>query len=195
MFLNPNPIVNLSKEFSIKITQQTSEKNTLNLSEYYSKNNIENIIFKIISDEPGNKRNTILDDIKNLSLKSKERDASIKAICEIIEGELKDENIIHLGDPIIQIGTVFYDYSKGETFRHILVIGNKEGLPESEICDDLEGITVEKCDTEKDLLLGWRNIIKEKDPDFITGYNIFGFDFKYMYHRAEELGIIDDFSQ
>ena len=38
-------LVNLSKEFSIKITQQTSEKNILNLSEYYSKNNIENVIF------------------------------------------------------------------------------------------------------------------------------------------------------
>ena len=40
-----NKLVNLSKEFSIKITQQTSEKNILTLSEYYSKNNIENVIF------------------------------------------------------------------------------------------------------------------------------------------------------
>ena len=38
-------LVNLSKEFSIKIIQQTSKKNILNLSEYYSKNNIENVIF------------------------------------------------------------------------------------------------------------------------------------------------------
>ena len=38
-------LVNLSKQFSIKITQQTNKKNISNLSEYYSKNNIENIIF------------------------------------------------------------------------------------------------------------------------------------------------------
>ena len=38
-------LVNLSKEFPMKIVQQTSEKNILNLSEYYSKNNIENKIF------------------------------------------------------------------------------------------------------------------------------------------------------
>ena len=38
-------LVNLSKDFSIKIIQQTSKKNILNLSEYYSKNNIENVIF------------------------------------------------------------------------------------------------------------------------------------------------------
>ena len=38
-------IVNLSKDFSIKIIQQTSEKNVSNLSDYYSENNVENIIF------------------------------------------------------------------------------------------------------------------------------------------------------
>jgi DNA polymerase elongation subunit (family B) len=164
--------------------------NSISLNKLPTKEIIENIVYKIMNDEPdetGNKRNKITDDIKNTSLKSKERDASIKAICDIIEEEFKDENIIHLGDPIIQIGTVFYDYSKDETFRHILVIGNKEGLNTNEICDDLEGITVQKCDTEKDLLLGWRNIIKKMDPDFITGYNIFGFDFKYIYDRASVL--------
>ena len=161
--------------------------NSISLNKLPTAEIIENIVYKIMNDATDENRNSITDDIQNTSLKSKERDASIKAICDIIEEEFKDENIIHLGDPIIQIGTVFYDYSKGETFRHILVIGNKEGLKEEERCDDLEGITVEKCDSEKDLLLGWRNIIKKMDPDFITGYNIFGFDFKYIYDRATVL--------
>ena len=38
-------IVNISKKYPIKITQQTIEKNILNLKDYYSKNNIENKIF------------------------------------------------------------------------------------------------------------------------------------------------------
>ena len=38
-------IVNLSKQFSIKIIQQTNEKNISNLRDFYSKNNIENFIF------------------------------------------------------------------------------------------------------------------------------------------------------
>ena len=38
-------IVNLSKQFPIKVIQQTSEKNISNLKEFYSKNNIENMIF------------------------------------------------------------------------------------------------------------------------------------------------------
>ena len=194
---NENPEKNLTQLFTYGFlrdkTNLTESKlnmidiNSISLNKLPTEETIENIVYKIMNDESDDKRNSITDDIQNLSLKSKERDASIKAICDIIEEEFKDENIIHLGDPIIQIGTVFYDYSKGETFRHILVIGNKEGLSESERCDDLEGITVEKCDTEKELLLGWRNIIKKMDPDFITGYNIFGFDFKYIYDRAKVL--------
>jgi len=38
-------IVNLSKEFSIKIIQQTNRKNITNLRNYYSENKVENIIF------------------------------------------------------------------------------------------------------------------------------------------------------
>ena len=38
-------IINISKKFSFKITQQTSEKNISNLKDFYSKNNIENSIF------------------------------------------------------------------------------------------------------------------------------------------------------
>jgi UDP-N-acetylglucosamine--N-acetylmuramyl-(pentapeptide) pyrophosphoryl-undecaprenol N-acetylglucosamine transferase len=38
-------IVNLSKEFSIKIIQQTNRENISNLRNYYSENKVENIIF------------------------------------------------------------------------------------------------------------------------------------------------------
>ena len=38
-------IINISKKFPFKITQQTSEKNISNLKDFYSKNNIENSIF------------------------------------------------------------------------------------------------------------------------------------------------------
>jgi UDP-N-acetylglucosamine--N-acetylmuramyl-(pentapeptide) pyrophosphoryl-undecaprenol N-acetylglucosamine transferase len=40
-----NSIVNISKKFPIKIFQQTSKKNVTYLKDFYSKNNIENIIF------------------------------------------------------------------------------------------------------------------------------------------------------
>ena len=40
-----NSIVNISKKVSIKVIHQTSEKNILYLQDFYSKNNIENLIF------------------------------------------------------------------------------------------------------------------------------------------------------
>lgn len=54
-------------------------------------------------------------------------------------------------------------------------------------------LRVECYQTEREVLLAWRRLIKETDPDIITGYNIFGFDFKYLWDRAEVLGIIEEF--
>ena len=133
------------------------------------------------------RKTDIIDNIQNLDIKGKEREATINLLQEIIKNECDKYLIVIQGDPIIQIGTVFYDYSSGDVSRHILVIGNEDNLPDSEICDKIERITVECCKNEKELLLGWKNIIKKMDPDFITGYNIFGFDFKYINDRAEIL--------
>jgi len=36
-----------------------------------------------------------------------------------------------------------------------------------------------------DLLLGWAIFMERLDPDVITGYNIWGFDWEYIYKRAE----------
>lgn len=47
--------------------------------------------------------------------------------------------------------------------------------------------------TERELLLAWTELIQEEDPDILVGYNIFGFDFKFLYERANRLGILEDF--
>ena len=133
------------------------------------------------------KETNINEYIIDIDIKGKERDIQINQLQDIIETECEKILLKVKGDPIIQIGTVFYDYGTGKTFRHILVLGNEDNLPDEEICDEIDNITVEPCKTEKELLLGWKNIIKKQDPDFITGYNIFGFDFKYIYDRAEVL--------
>ena len=33
-------------------------------------------------------------------------------------------------------------------------------------------------------------MIQREDPDIIIGYNIFGFDYGFMYERAKELGVV-----
>ena len=43
--------------------------------------------------------------------------------------------------------------------------------------------------------MAWTKFIQKLDPDIITGYNIFGFDYEYMYRRAKELNCVEEFSQ
>ena len=50
-------------------------------------------------------------------------------------------------------------------------------------------------DTEEEVLLAWTKFIVRLDPDIITGYNIWGFDFKYLYQRAKLFEIESRFSQ
>jgi len=126
-----------------------------------------------------------LDNIKDYN---KCRDKIINIITDehLIELKNKKSNKIMVkGDPIIQIGTVFYNYGTKEINRTIVVI--KPDELDEEICDDLENIEVIKCNSEKELLLEWCNVINKYNPDFITGYNILGFDFNYIIDRVDSL--------
>jgi DNA polymerase elongation subunit (family B) len=89
--------------------------------------------------------------------------------------------------PIIQIGMTISLYGETECiYKHILCL--KETAP-------LDGIIVESFSEERDVLLRFTQLITELDPDIITGYNIFGFDFQYLYKRARLLGIEREFSK
>jgi DNA polymerase elongation subunit (family B) len=89
------------------------------------------------------------------------------------------------GDPIIQIGTTVHLYGEREcSYKSIITLGT---------CDPIEGVDIVQCDTEKELLLRWRDLLVRIDPDIITGYNIFGFDMSYMFDRAKEYNITSEF--
>lgn len=91
------------------------------------------------------------------------------------------------GDPIIQIGTTVHTYGEKECcFKSIITLGT---------CDPIEGVEVTSCTSEEDMLMAWRDLIMRLDPDVITGYNIFGFDFWFLHERAKELGIWHAFSK
>lgn len=60
---------------------------------------------------------------------------------------------------------------------------------------DTAQVIVECYDTEEEVLLAWRDLVRRENPDIIVGYNTFGFDYKYLYDRAEQLGITEEFSQ
>ena len=56
-------------------------------------------------------------------------------------------------------------------------------------------VVVECYDDERDVLLAWHRLITANDPDVIVGYNIFDFDFKFLFQRATELQCVEQFCQ
>mgnify|MGYP006075627917 CR=1 FL=1 len=90
------------------------------------------------------------------------------------------------GDKVVQIGTTVQRFGETGCFlKHIITLNG---------CTTIDGVEVESYDSEEEVLLAWTRFIQELDPDIITGYNIFGFDFSFMWERAEELGIVDEFA-
>jgi len=85
-----------------------------------------------------------------------------------------------VGDPIIQVGVILSRLGSQESEKHIFVLDTCDKIPEGE---------VHSYPSEKKLLLGWFAWMSEKDIDIMMGYNIFGFDEKYVWERCEQLGI------
>ena len=113
-------------------------------------------------------------------------------VAEINAEEMKiskilDNILIPLeGDKIIQIGTTVHLYgSDNIVYKNIVSLDS---------CDDIEGCDVISCKTEKELLNKWKDVMNNLNSDIITGYNIFGFDMPYIWDRAKEINIIEDFS-
>ena len=87
------------------------------------------------------------------------------------------------GDPVIQIGTVLTRGSAETTEHHVFVFPD---------CGTVQGAQVHSFPTEREMILGWFRWMLERDPDILLGYNVFGFDEAYLWHRAEELGLVGD---
>jgi DNA polymerase elongation subunit (family B) len=90
------------------------------------------------------------------------------------------------GDKIIQIGTTFSRFGENDCYYKNIITLNT--------CAPIDNCEVISCKTERELLLKWGDLIWEKNPDIITGYNIFGFDFEYIYERAKILNIEEEFA-
>ena len=90
-------------------------------------------------------------------------------------------------DQVITIGTTFNMYGNSECFyKHGITLGS---------CAPIKGIDIESYDNEQDVFLAWTKLIRRMNPDIITGYNIFGFDFKYLEARSRKLGCDKKFSK
>ena len=89
------------------------------------------------------------------------------------------------GDKVTFIGSTFLRSGEKEPYLNHCVALNT--------CSNVDNAIIESYSTEKALLLAWRDIIQKENPDIIIGYNIFGFDYEFMFRRAEENSCVEEF--
>ena len=91
------------------------------------------------------------------------------------------------GDKVTFIGSTFMNYgNKGPHLNHCVVLNTCSEIP-------MENSMVETYNSEKEVLLAWQQLVQRENPDIIIGYNIFGFDYEFMFRRAEENNCIEEF--
>ena len=91
-------------------------------------------------------------------------------------------------DKIFQISCIF-KRGEEEHESYLLTLGD----PDDTTFD--EDIEIWSYGSEAKLIEGFADIVIEKNPQVITGYNIFGFDIPYMIQRAKSNLVIDYFDK
>ena len=129
------------------------------------------------------KKGTIINWLNDNKIK---RDIKLAKITKSFEVENMFPSL--KGDEVTFIGTTFVKYGEESPYLNHCIVKNT--------CDDLPQVknsVIESYNTEKQVLLAWTKLIKEEDPDIVIGYNIFGFDYIFMYERAQELDCVQKF--
>ena len=150
----------------------------------YTRSSIQTIILKYPYDIENKLFDTLGDECYVCLTKHTVQKTKSKEIVESLKQILNSYLPPVKGDKVIQIGTVCYRYGQEKTSiqRHIVALGG---------CDDLEGIEVVSCDSVRELFEEWLKFMRKSQPNVITGYNIFGFDFKFLWECAEEYDCLD----
>ena len=89
--------------------------------------------------------------------------------------ELEGDKCTFIGSTFLKLG------DKDSYYNNMIALGECGDTPE------VPNSEVISCEKERDVLLEWTKLIKKEDPDIIIGYNIFGFDWRFMIDRAKEL--------
>ena len=91
------------------------------------------------------------------------------------------------GDKVTFIGSTLMRYGDSEPYLNHCIVLNS--------CDKMQisNSQIETYETEKDVLLAWTRLVQRENPDVIIGYNIFSFDYEFMFRRAQELYCVEEF--
>lgn len=88
-------------------------------------------------------------------------------------------------DIITQIGSTLHIFGTDVKQEYCFTVNS----PKDNYVEEQENIVTIVCESEKDLIIKWINWIRKIDPDYITGYNINGFDWNYIYKRCKILSL------
>ncbi len=126
-----------------------------------------------------------METFRNIFRQGKDTNNSVTIIIKQLTDKLTELFPEIEGDKVIQIGTTFHKYGERECYyKHIVTL---------DTCNEIEGVEVLSVDNETDLIKEWVKILNNMDPDIMTGYNILGFDFDFLYKRSIELNIRKQF--
>ena len=81
-------------------------------------------------------------------------------------------------DACFQIAFTLKRYGESEIFDKTCLCYKKTDT-------ELDGCNIINFETEKDLLVGFTDYIRQHDIDALTGWNIFGFDLNFIFKRAK----------
>ena len=98
------------------------------------------------------------------------------------------------GDIITFIGMSFIKYGQDNPYERIIIVKGECEVPDKYLqWKDDNNVKIETYETEKEVLLRFTEHITNYSPHIITGYNITGFDFSFMYERSKELNCVQKF--
>ena len=98
------------------------------------------------------------------------------------------------GDIITFIGLSFINYTESKPYKRIIIVKGGCKIPDKYLLWAQENnVIVLERNSEKEVLLTFTKLIVSENPHIITGYNITGFDFEFMYNRSKELNCVNEF--
>ena len=96
------------------------------------------------------------------------------------------------GDKVFQISCVICKQGQNYNEKFLLTLGNPLQATVG------ENVKIFNYKTERELIIGYKDFLNAYNPNIIIGYNILGFDIKYMIDRTEYSGeypYLDEFDE
>lgn len=178
--------IKICLDMTIKDAAALNSTENMKISSFYKGSNIEDS--SKLESEYGKRFPTyikkgtkIIDILNNSKMTKDEKLENMNKVC--------NKQILYdiEGDKTTFIGSTFWCSGEKEQYlNNCIVLGQSSNI-------DMPNTEITCVDTEKKLLLAWRDLIVREDPDIIIGYNIFGFDYAFMCDRAEETNCLSDF--